>query len=227
MGRRLTRTASGSSVRETPFTATYDEANRMTAITLTGTNQSFSLAYDDNGNLISKTETGNPSNVTTYSWDSRNRLIGIQSAQAAASFKYDGLNRRVEKTVNGQTTRYVYDGPQAIVEVAGGDRINVLAGLDADEVIARYAASGRTIYLQDALNSVIAQAKDDQSIQNYYAYTPYGETTPLGPDNANPLQFTGRENDQTGLYYYRARYYDPLLKRFVSEDPIGIAGGLR
>jgi RHS repeat-associated protein len=43
----------------------------------------------------------------------------------------------------------------------------------------------------------------------------------LGPDEGNPLQYTGRENDGTGLYYYRARYYDPGLKRFVSEDPIG------
>jgi RHS repeat-associated protein len=59
-----------------------------------------------------------------------------------------------------------------------------------------------------------------------YAYSPYGETTVLGPDEGNPLQYTGRENDGTELYYYRARYYDPGLKRFVSEDPIGLAGGI-
>jgi len=47
-----------------------------------------------------------------------------------------------------------------------------------------------------------------------------------GEANANPFQYTGRENDGTGLYYYRARYYDPGLKRFVSEDPIGLAGGI-
>jgi RHS repeat-associated protein len=59
-----------------------------------------------------------------------------------------------------------------------------------------------------------------------YAYSAYGETVALGPDGGNPLQYTGRENDGTGLYYYRARYYDPLLKRFVSEDPIGMLGGI-
>ena len=48
----------------------------------------------------------------------------------------------------------------------------------------------------------------------------------LGPDEGNSLQYTGRENDGTGLYYYRARYYDPLLKQWVSEDPIGLAGGI-
>jgi len=59
-----------------------------------------------------------------------------------------------------------------------------------------------------------------------YAYSPYGETTALGADEGNPIQYTARENDGTGLYYYRARYYDPVLKRFVSEDPIGLAGGV-
>ena len=59
-----------------------------------------------------------------------------------------------------------------------------------------------------------------------YAYSPYGEATTLGPDGGNPLQYTGRENDGTGLYYYRARYYDPVLKQWLSEDPIGLAGGI-
>lgn len=59
----------------------------------------------------------------------------------------------------------------------------------------------------------------------FYAYSPYGEATALGPDGGNSLQYTGRENDGTGLYYYRARYYDPVLKRFVSEDPIALQAG--
>jgi len=58
-----------------------------------------------------------------------------------------------------------------------------------------------------------------------YAYSPYGETTALGADEGNAIQYTARENDGTGLYYYRARYYDPVLKRFISEDPIGMMGG--
>ena len=55
-------------------------------------------------------------------------------------------------------------------------------------------------------------------------YEPYGEMQSQGA-STNPYQFTGRENDGTGLYYYRARYYSYLLKRFISEDPIGLAGG--
>lgn len=74
--------------------------------------------------------------------------------------------------------------------------------------------------------SVIGQTNDAQDTENFYAYSGYGETQILGPDGGNTLQYSGREYDATGLYYYRARYYDPLLKRFTAEDPIGLQGGL-
>jgi len=63
------------------------------------------------------------------------------------------------------------------------------------------------------------------TVQTQYTYEPFGTTTVSGQANANPNQYTGRENDGTGLYYYRARYYHPGLQRFISEDPIGFAGG--
>jgi RHS repeat-associated protein len=217
----------GSVVPETAFTASYDDANRMTSLTLTDSGQSFVLAYDDNGNLASKTDQANPSSVTSYSWDSRNRLTGMTAPGIAASFTYDGLGRRISKTVNGQAIGYVYDGMQAIGEVVGGSiDATLLTGLMIDEVIARYGASGNRTYLTDALGSVLALSKDDQSIQNFYEYSAYGETRALGDDEGNPIQYTGRENDRTGLHYYRARYYDPGLKRFISEDPIGVEGGV-
>jgi RHS repeat-associated protein len=59
-----------------------------------------------------------------------------------------------------------------------------------------------------------------------YTYAPFGETSVSGLPSFSPFQFTGRENDGTGLYYYRARYYDPVRSRFVSPDPIGFGGGI-
>jgi RHS repeat-associated protein len=59
-------------------------------------------------------------------------------------------------------------------------------------------------------------------VQTQYTYEPFGATSTSGAASANPAQFTGRENDGTGLYYYRARYYDSRLQRFISEDPIGL-----
>jgi len=224
-GQRISKSSGSASLQETPITAVYDAANRLTNLTLAG--QTFNLAYDDNGNLTTKIDQGNPGNVTTYIWDARNRLTGINAPGVTANFSYDAFGRRSSKTVNGNTVAYVYDGSQAIGEITGGTiSATLLTTLDIDDVVARYSASGYRTYLTDALGSVIAQAKDDQSIQNFYAYTPYGETAALGDHEGNPIQYTARENDGTGLYFYRARYYDPVLKRFIQEDPIGLRGGL-
>ena len=74
------------------------------------------------------------------------------------------------------------------------------------------------------LDSTMALADSSGALETTYTYDPFGNVTVNGADT-NPLQFTGRENDATGLYYYRARYYSPTLQRFISQDPIGFAGG--
>jgi RHS repeat-associated protein len=222
-GQRTQKALGGSALRETGFTATYDEANRLTSITLNG--ETFTVTYDNNGNLSSKS--GPTSGTTTYTWNARNQLAAISGPAGSATFKYDALGRRIEKTINGNTTGFLYDGAQAIAELKGSAFDTVYhTGFAIDEVLARYGASGNKTLLIDALMSVIAQTNDAQSTDNFYAYTPYGEAQALGPDGGNSLQYTGRENDGTGLLYYRARYYDPVLKRFISEDPIGIGGGI-
>ncbi|MGH2541748.1 MAG: RHS repeat domain-containing protein, partial [Ardenticatenaceae bacterium] len=222
-GQRIEKALGSASVQETAFEAIYDEANRLTQITLAG--ELFSLSYDANGNLASRS--GPVSGTTSYTWNARNQLAEISGPGGTASFRYDAQGRRIEKTVNGVTTGFLYDGAQAIAELKGSSLDTLYhTGLAIDEVLARYAPLGNKALLTDALMSVIAQANDDESISSFYAYSPYGETMLLGADDGNPLQYTGRENDGTGLYYYRARYYDPVLKRFISEDPIGMTGGI-
>jgi RHS repeat-associated protein len=101
-------------------------------------------------------------------------------------------------------------------------------------MIARYSNGTQSVYLTDALGSVIAQLKDDHSSCNQYGYSPYGMTVKgnngqanqATDDQGNASQYTARENDGTGLYYYRARYYMPSCGRFISEDPIGTQGGI-
>ena len=218
-GNRITRNRTQlGSVPETPFTATYDANNRM----LTYNGQP--LTYDDNGNLVSRQT---PQGMITYTWDAQNRLIGISGPNGTAAFKYDAQGRRIEKTINGATTAYLYDGAQAIAELQGSSiGATYLTGLQIDEVLARYANAGNRTLLTDALGSVLSLTDDTQTAQTIYGYSPYGEQTQVGENNNNTLQYTGRENDNTGLYYYRARYYDPTLKRFIASDPIGLAGGL-
>jgi RHS repeat-associated protein len=100
-----------------------------------------------------------------------------------------------------------------------------LTGGGVDEYFTRTDAAGRHTLLTDALGSALALVDADGTVQTQYTYEPFGEGAVTGAASPNPFQFTGRENDATGLYYYRARYYHPELKRFISEDPIAFAGG--
>ena len=73
---------------------------------------------------------------------------------------------------------------------------------------------------------MIRQINAAGATQSTTAFSPYGEAVTSGDDQGNSTEYTGRENDETGVYFYRARYYDPILKRWTSEDPIGTAGGI-
>lgn len=75
------------------------------------------------------------------------------------------------------------------------------------------------------LGSTVALAGPAGAMGTQYTYEPFGNTTVSGPASANPTQFSGRENDAIGLYFLRARYYSPTFQRFISEDPLGVAGG--
>ncbi|MFM0557189.1 RHS repeat-associated core domain-containing protein, partial [Paraburkholderia sediminicola] len=86
-------------------------------------------------------------------------------------------------------------------------------------------ASQDRYVLRDANNNVIALTDAGQQSQTQYGYEPYGATIQTGVADPNAQQYTGRENDGTGLYYYRNRYYDPTTARFIGEDPIGYASG--
>ena len=248
-GQRISKTMlNGNSVPETPMTATFDAGNRMQTITLNPgkpEQKIYTLTYDNNGNLTKKqltTDINCTADCTEYVWDSRNRLTQIKQNQTtSATYSYDAENRRIQTNItnNGTTNQvsYIYAGSQSVGEVRNQQLSHsLMTGLQMDEHIARIALNqGATpqvkTYLTDALGSVIATAKADQSLEVGYAFSPYGQTQKLGVENQiagseNSSQYTGRENDNNGLYFYRARYYDPILKRFISEDPIGLAGGI-
>jgi RHS repeat-associated protein len=71
---------------------------------------------------------------------------------------------------------------------------------------------------------VLALTDASGEIDTSYTYDPFGTATEAGEKGDNPFQFTGRENDGTGLQYNRARYYEPSNGRFISQDPAGFAG---
>jgi RHS repeat-associated protein len=193
-------------------TATYNANNQQTKV---GTK---TLTYDLNGNL---TKDGN----NTYTWDARDRLTATNASRA--TFQYDPFGRRTRKVVGHTTTRFHYDGDNPVQELDGAGNIvaNLLTGFGLDEFFTRSGSPGTRTLLADALGSTLALADDAGTVQTSYTYEPFGTSAVTGQSNTNSYQYTGRENDGTGLYYHRARYYSPSHQRFISEDPIEFRGG--
>ncbi len=213
-GRRIGM--SGTWARTTlpaPLTAAiYDDANRLTQ--WNGT----TLTYDDNGNLASE-------GSRTYSWDVRNRLTALGGLQPA-SFPYNAFGRRISKSTAAGTTEYLYDGAESVQELTGGSpTANLLYGPGIDELLLRTSGAVARWLVADGLGSALALIDPAGTVQTQYTYGAFGATSGSGEASDNVSQFTGCENDGTGLYYYRARYYSPRLQRFISEDPIGFAAG--
>ncbi len=190
---------------------TFNADNSMTAF------NGQTLGYDANGNLLSD-------GTDKYTWDARNHLSGVGGANSA-NFAYDAFGRRMSTTINGTVSQFVYGGLNPVQELDGSSAVtaNLLTGLGIDEYFAHTDSSGTMAFMRDALGSTVGMVGTGGSIGTGYTYQPFGATTVAGT-NANPYQFTGRENDGTGLYFYRARYYSPSYQRFVSQDPIGFRG---
>jgi RHS repeat-associated protein len=202
------------------FTYSYDLANRLAA------DSTYNYSYDGNGNLIRKTERAS-GRATVYTYDSDNRLTGVTTPQGlAATYRYDGLGRRISKTIGGLTTAYIYDGSDIVAEYSGGNlAATYLHGPGVDEVLSA-KRSGTTFYLQrDALGSVV-QTFSAAGVSSSYQYDSYGKITAQTGSTPTSFAYTGREYDvESGLYYYRARYYDPGVGRFISEDPVAFRAG--
>ncbi len=220
---------------------TYNAADRITART-TPAGGTVTPVWDNNGNLLCDNGTGSygGGNVScnaggnSYSLDSRNRLTSLVSPSVGTwSYGYDPLGRRQVNAGPSLTgTSYLYDGWNVAREstVAGTTTANLLNGPGLDERYIRGEISGSTTtsvaYLTDALGSTVALAKNGAA-QTFYGYDPFGgQATPTGVADGNPYAFTGAQLDVTGLQYQRYRCYSPALGRFISEDPIGLNGGI-
>jgi RHS repeat-associated protein len=102
----------------------------------------------------------------------------------------------------------------------------LLTGLGVDEYFTRTDSSTTANFLTDALGSPVLLADGSGSTLAQYSYEPFGNSTITSGSSSNSYEYTGRENDGAGVYYYRARYYSPTLQRFVSEDPTEFSGGI-
>ena len=178
---------------------------------------------DSNGNLTQKTE---GSDTWGYEWNAHNELTRVtKNSVEQARFSYDPLGRRVEKVAGGATTGYTYDIEDLIREVRGGTTTKYVHAPGFDEPVATDDGAVLAYLHADALGSIVKVTDGTGVVTSSRRYDAWGnfENGTEQPGYA----FTGREWDpEAGLYYYRARYYDPRAGRFISEDPIGFKGGV-
>jgi len=191
----------------------------------------FNFAHDKNGNLVDD-------GVNTYVYDYENRLIHTirkSDGSILGEYRYDALGRRIKKIASGLTTEFLYDGWRVIGD--GVDKKIVaeyVYGDWIDEVLCMQREDQTYYYHTNKLGSIVALTDASGDVVERYAYDAYGSTSimdetgiPLS-DSAvdNPYMFTGRSLDpETGLYYYRARMYNPETGRFMSKDPLGMVNG--
>ena len=197
-------------------TYSYNSSNQLTSTS------AATFAYDYNGNTTSKTDANG---ATAYTWDYENRLssVTLPGNGGTVNFKYDPFGRRSMKVVpSGTTTIYAYDGANVIGEFnASGNSTALYAqGLSIDEPLAVSRSGAVSFYEADGLGSITSLTDNAGAFAASYTRDSFGNQLTSSGMIVNPIRFTAREWDQeTGLYYYRARYYDPNIGRFSSEDP--------
>ncbi len=199
----------------------YNSSNELTST------PNLSFSYDNNGSTLSKTNSGA---MTQYAWDFENRLSSVilPGSGQTVTFKYDPFGRRIQKSSSSGTTNYLYDGPNSIEELnaVGAIVARYTQAEGVDEPLAQVRSGVNSFYGQDGLGSVTSLISSTGSVANTYDYDSFGNLLISSGTTVNPFQYTGRDFDpETGLGYYRARYYDPTEGRFLSEDPLRFSGG--
>ena len=199
-------------------TFTYDEADRLIRLVKAGGPNAgtVNLTYDANGNLISD------STGRQFTWNAQDQLTKLQFPTATALMGYDPLGRRMTLSKGSSNKTFFYLGQSMLSD--GSSRF--LQGAGIDQPLQLDTSLGSQSYLQDHLGST-SQLVDslNGNSKARYDYKSYGKLEGDGNNfqPSNPFTYTGREDDGTGLLYYRARYYDPELEVFISQDPLGDA----
>ncbi|WP_044290863.1 RHS repeat domain-containing protein [Rivularia sp. PCC 7116] len=207
------------------------------------TDGKYNYSYDDEGNRTQRVEIAT-GEITEYSWDYRNRLTEVVVKDTngnvikTAGYTYDMFDRRIAKEVDadgdGVATasieRFVYDGEHIALTFDGDGNLThrYLHGPQVDQILASENAQGEVLWaLTDNQGTVRDVVDNNGTVVNHITYDSFGRVTGESNENVDfRFGYTGREFDEeTGQYYYRARYYDAAVGQFISEDPIGFEAG--
>lgn len=221
----------GSNTQTTTKTITtnykYNSDNELVSSVKSGdgiANETSTYTYDKNGNMTSVTS-GNT--VKTYIWNSSNQLISVKlNNVTGAQFSYDALGNRIAKK-GASIIRYVNDistNANVITEMTNANvptRMNMVGPLG--QISTGDVGNTTRLYpIVDSIGSTRLLTDSSGNIIQKYSFDDYGNKTTVDVVGkpSTQYQFAGENLDtETGLYYLRARYYDPSIGRFISRDP--------
>tara|TARA_R110001606_G_scaffold143324_2_gene282625 strand:+ start:1365 stop:4064 length:2700 start_codon:yes stop_codon:yes gene_type:complete len=216
------------------YSRAYDPANTLDQyVGETRDSESRTFTYDLNGNMSSVV--GGPDGTVSYGHSVQGQLWSVSGTPPldpawSVSYGYGPMARRIFASGQGGDRTWIHAGDMEIATYgsAGALLRRFVPGPGIDQRVAMIEADGTTyFYHSDRLGNVIALTEGTEGASDYgkisdkYIYTPFGVQVPL-ETSGNPFRYTGRRFDfETELYYYRARYYDADLGRFLEPDPIG------
>ncbi len=239
-GNRLTETVvQNQSTTTTSYT--YNEQNRLLNTLTTkpgGESEKIVYDYDNNGNMISKNKSylkptdpqmlssftvflageGNYNGVSFYEYNVWNQLVNTIEGSKTISYGYNAEGYRVEKNINGQISRYLYEADKVILEVdAAGNQ--AAANVYGINLISRKIDNDTAYYLYNGHADVVGLINSiGDTIATYY-YDAFGNATEATGTANNPYRYSGyRYDEETDIYYLNARYYDAKIARFMTED---------
>ncbi|MBD2168527.1 putative Ig domain-containing protein [Calothrix membranacea FACHB-236] len=201
----------------------YDANDRLLEEVLGGKVTQYE--YDNNGNLTATIENGQTQ--TQYEWNAKGELVAVETTEngetGRVEFEYDHEGIRVAIKIDGEETRFLIDSnqqeyAQVIEEYQTNSTVDA-SYVHGWDLISQENADGRIYYQVDGLDSTRLLTNNKGVIVQEYNYDAYGNLTWEIGDESNNYLFTGEHiDDATDGYYLRARYYDPVIGRFVSRD---------
>jgi RHS repeat-associated protein len=184
------------------------------------------LVYDEAGNLTEKRRAGS---VIRYSYDPDNRLIAVESNEGGrVEFAYDAFGRRIAKQAKDHKFEFLWDGCVLLNERRDDKSNEYVFNLDSFEPLCRFDENGFETYHNDHLGTPHELTDETGEIVWSASYDVYGSLTSTHKnDSENQIRFQGQYEDyETSLYYNQFRYYAPDAGRYITQDPIGLDGGL-
>ena len=192
---------------------TYDDANRLLNEVRGTTTTNYT--WDNAGNMLTKADL---SGTTTYEWNYDSRLIrSTVYGLPATTYGYDPSGIRVRLTEGTTTKRFLYSNEDIIAEYGGASEMYYVHGPLVDEPLAQLAGTTLSYMHRDGLGSVTAFSNAGGQLAGSNAYTSFGNVHETSGVSSR-YGYTSRELDDSGLMYYRSRYYQPEIGRFLNQD---------